>query len=113
MKLIAALGISAMLLGAQSPRPLNSVTAVRHWSLSDVTRIAVEVSGEFEFRTDRLHSPERIYFDILNARPRIESRRIYALTIEDKLVQKVRVAETNPGRIILKCRVQVGAGKEP
>jgi N-acetylmuramoyl-L-alanine amidase len=111
MKLIAALAVSATVLAAQSARPMNSVTAVRHWSLADVTRIAVEVSGEFEFRTDRLHNPERIYFDILNARPKIESRRIFSLAVEDKLVQKVRAAETTPGvtRIVLDLNGEVQA----
>jgi N-acetylmuramoyl-L-alanine amidase len=103
MKLIAALVISTTLLSAQSARPMNSVTAIRHWSLSDITRVAIEVSGDFEFRSDRIHNPERIYFDILNARPRVDAKRIYSLVIDDKLVQKVRVAETVPGvtRIVL------------
>src|SRR5258708_8636879 len=98
MKQIAALAISVSMLLAQSERAApRSVTAVRNWSLGEVTRIAIEVSGEFEFRTDRLHNPERVYFDILNARPRIEAKRIWASEINDKLVQRVRVAETNPG----------------
>ena len=109
-QLIATLAISTV-LSAQSARPTNTVSAVRHWSLSDVTRIAVEVSGEFEIRTDRLHNPERIYFDILNARPRIESKRVYSLAVEDKLVEKVRVAETTPGvtRIVLDLTAEVQA----
>ena len=74
MKPFAALAISATMLFAQSDRAsLHSVTAIRHWSLDDVTRIAIEVTGDFKFRTDSLHNPERVYFDILNARPRIES----------------------------------------
>lgn len=98
MKPIAALAISTTMLFAQSERgSLHSVTAIRHWSLDDVTRVAIEVSGDFNFRTDRLHNPERVYFDILNARPRIEAKRIWASEINDKLVQRVRVAETNPG----------------
>jgi N-acetylmuramoyl-L-alanine amidase len=98
MKPFAALAISATMLFAQSDRAsLHSVTAIRHWSLDDVTRIAIEVTGDFNFRTDRLHNPERVYFDILNARPRIESKRIWSGGINDKLVQRVRVAETNPG----------------
>jgi N-acetylmuramoyl-L-alanine amidase len=104
MKVIAALAISTGILAAQSTRPVTrSVTAVRHWSLSDVTRVAIEVSGEFEFKTDRLHNPERIYFDILNARPRIESRRVWTETLDDKRLQKIRVAETTPGvtRVVL------------
>ena len=92
------------MLVAQGDRAtLHSVTAVRTWSLADVTRIAIEVSGDFNFRTDRLHNPERVYFDILNARPRIDAKRIWSNDINDKLVQRVRVAETNPGttRVVL------------
>ena len=98
MKPFAALAISVTVLLAQSDRAsLQTVTAIRNWSLSDVTRIAIEVSGDFKFRTDRLHNPERVYFDILNARPRIDARRIWSNQINDKFVQRVRVAETNPG----------------
>ena len=68
-----------------------------------MTRVAIEVTGSFQFRTDRLHNPERVYYDILNARPSIESRRIFSETIDDKLISRVRVAETLPGvtRIVL------------
>jgi N-acetylmuramoyl-L-alanine amidase len=104
MKLLAAVAISVSILMAQNDRPgQRTVTAVRHWSLSDVTRVAVEVSGDFEFRNDRLHNPERVYFDILNARPQIESKRIFGKELDDKLVMRVRAAETLPGvtRIVL------------
>jgi N-acetylmuramoyl-L-alanine amidase len=104
MKLIATLAIPVAILAAQSSRSAtHTVTAVRHWSQSETTRIAVEVSGSFEYRTERLHNPERVYFDILNSRPRIDARRIYSEEIGDKLVSRVRVAETNPGvtRVVL------------
>jgi N-acetylmuramoyl-L-alanine amidase len=104
MKPLAALAISATMLFAQNERPaVQSVTAIRSWSLSEVTRIAVEVSGEFHTRSDRLHNPERVYFDIVGARPRLDSRRNWSKEIGDKLVQRVRVAETVPGttRIVL------------
>ena len=58
MKTFAALAISVTVLFAQKDRSsLQSVTAIRNWSLADVTRIAIEVSGDFTFRTDRLHNP--------------------------------------------------------
>jgi len=102
MKRFAALAISVPLLLAQAQRELT-ITAVRHWSLSEVTRVAVEISGEFQFRTDRLHNPERVYFDILNSHPRITSRPGYSETLEDRLVKRIRVAETVPGvtRVVL------------
>ena len=47
---------------------LRQVTAVRCWSLSEATRVVIEVSGEFEFRAERAHDPERIFFDVLRSK---------------------------------------------
>jgi N-acetylmuramoyl-L-alanine amidase len=105
MKSLAALALTIPVLLAQSERSVTrNVTAVRNWSLGDVTRIAIEVSGDFEFRTDRLHNPERVYYDIVGARPSFEGKRLYSKLLDgDKLVQKIRVAETTPGvtRVVL------------
>ena len=104
MKHVAALAISFSVLMAQSDRsPLRNVTAVRHWALPEVTRVAIEVSGDFKFKTDQLHEPERVYFDILNARPSFENRRLYSESVSDKILQRIRVAETQPGvtRVVL------------
>src|SRR5436305_5444480 len=102
--MVVTLAVSVVALAAQISRPaMQSVTDVRHWSLSEVTRVAVEVSGTFEYKTERLHNPERVYFDILNARPLIGSRRIFAEEFNDKLVSRLRIAETAPGitRVVL------------
>ena len=97
MKRFAVLSVLCWALEAHSASaPAASVTAVRHWSLGDVTRIAVEVSGDFHYRTDRLHSPERIYFDIVNARNGLGTR-YYAEDVDDPVVKRIRVAEANPG----------------
>src|SRR5215471_1898013 len=104
MKAVAGVAVLIPVLAAQSARaPLHSVTAVRHWTVGEITRVAIEVSGEFEFRTDRLHNPERVYFDILDARPRIENKRIFSKDLGDKLLLRVRAAETTPGvtRVVL------------
>jgi N-acetylmuramoyl-L-alanine amidase len=104
MKLIAALAIPVTLLMAQTERTaLHSVIAVRHWSVNDATRVAIEVTGDFKIRSDRLHNPERIYFDILDARPRIAGKRAYTEQVPDKLLKRLRVAETAPGitRVVL------------
>ena len=97
MKWLAAFAMSASLLSAQAGQePLRAVTGVRHWSLTDATRVAVEVSGDFTFRTARLHNPDRIYFDILNARPRFSARTGYLETLDDPLLSRIRVAENQP-----------------
>jgi len=111
MKVIAALAVTASMLVAQAASAELSVTAVRHWSLAEVTRVAIEVSGEFQFRTERLHNPERVYFDILNARPRFESRGGYTESLEDRMVKRIRVAQTAPGvtRVVLDLSADVEA----
>jgi len=107
---IAVLLFSEMMAADTAHGPLHSVTAVRHWSSGEVTRVAIEVTGEFQYRTDRLHNPERVYFDILNAQPKFESRRLFGEDVNDQLLRRVRVAETTPGvtRIVL----ELGEGVE-
>ena len=101
MKILAALAIAIPLVAADAQ--LHSVTAVRHWQAADTTRVAVEISGEYQFRTDRLHNPERVYFDILNSRPKFENRRLYSEEVSDRFLKRIRVAETTPGvtRVVL------------
>ena len=103
MKLFAALTVPLSLLVAQTGSAPLTVTAVRHWSIGDVTRVAIEVSGDFQYHSDRLHNPERIYFDILNSKPRIDKKPFFLESIDDKLLQRLRIAETVPGttRIVL------------
>jgi len=108
MKRLAALPISILLVSiplvwAQTDRSMRAVTALRHWTVGDVTRVAVEVSADFQFRTDRLHDPERVYFDILESKPHIGQRPLYSETLDDKRVKRVRVAENIPGvtRIVI------------
>jgi len=104
MKRLAAFAMSVPLLLAQAGgEPPRSVTGVRHWSLADATRVSIEVSGDFNFRSARLHNPERIYFDILNSRPLIDARPGYSETLEDRLVNRIRVAANAPDvtRVVL------------
>jgi N-acetylmuramoyl-L-alanine amidase len=82
---------------------LRLVTAVRCWSLSEATRVVIEVDGEFEFHAERAHNPERIFFDVKGSRPSINGHRFYSSNVADKLVKKVRVAEKEAGmtRVVL------------
>ena len=73
------------------------VTGVRSWSHADSTRVIVQTTGPFEFRSDRATGPDRLYVDILHSRPWIAKRRLATREIGDKLVRRVRIAETSPG----------------
>jgi N-acetylmuramoyl-L-alanine amidase len=79
------------------------VTAVRFWSLGDVTRVAVEVSSAFHYKYDRLSNPDRLFFDIQGARPEMAPKGTHSILVGDRLLKLIRVAETQPGvtRIVL------------
>ena len=97
LALIAACATPAVAAG-----PIE-VTAVRHSIVGRTTRITVDVTGDFAYRSDRLHDPERIFFDIFMAKPRIGPRNVYAQALSDRLVSRIRMAETSPGvtRVVL------------
>src|SRR6476661_9811923 len=79
------------------------ITAVRFWTLTEVTRIAVETNGEFRFRSDRLDNPDRLFFDLLATKPRMGVKGVQTTVVSDKLLKRIRVAETQPGmtRVVL------------
>jgi N-acetylmuramoyl-L-alanine amidase len=70
------------------------ITAVRFWSSLDNTRIAIEATGEFQFRSDRLQNPERLFFDLLGATPEMGTKAIQRIAVGDRLVRQIRIAET-------------------
>ncbi len=73
-----------------------AVTAVRFWSLSDVTRIAVETNGPFSFESNRLYQPDRMFFDLRGARTDINNGSMLAIPVNDPRVRQIRVAENQP-----------------
>jgi len=79
------------------------VTAVRHWSLANTTRIAIEITGEVHYRSDRVQNPDRIFFDFAGTRPHIDGQRLFSDEVGDNLLKRIRVAETAPGvtRVVL------------
>ena len=99
---ILLLAATATLCLAQHSQPLE-VTAVRFWTLSEVTRIAIETNGEFRFRSDRLNNPDRVFFDLLGTKPRMGVKGVQTKPVGDKLLKRIRIAETQPGmtRVVL------------
>lgn len=93
---LAAGILAATLCPAAENSSSGKVTAVRFWSLGDVTRVAVEVSSDFTFKFDHLVGPERLFFDIHGARPQMVSRGVHVIPVGDTLLTQIRVAETQP-----------------
>jgi N-acetylmuramoyl-L-alanine amidase len=102
-----AIFAAGILAAALCPAAENSgsgkVTAVRFWSLGDVTRVAVEVSSDFTFKLDHLVAPERLFFDIHGATPQMVSRGVHIVAVGDALLTQIRVAENQPDvtRVVL------------
>jgi N-acetylmuramoyl-L-alanine amidase len=80
-----------------------SVTGVRYWTLSDVTRVSINVNGEFHYRSDRLEDPDRLFFDIEGAAKAFGSKGIHTVSVQDKLLKRIRVAQSTTAitRIVL------------
>jgi N-acetylmuramoyl-L-alanine amidase len=94
------LSFFAVALGVCFGQASNRVTAVRFWSAGDITRVAVEVSGEFKYKSDNLDNPPRLFFDVQSSRPGMAQKTI---PVGDHLLKQIRIAETQPGttRIVL------------
>lgn len=76
------------------------ITAVRFWSMGDVTRVIVESTGDFHYKFDRLHNPERVFFDLVGTRPQIgvrDAKGVSYISVGDSLIRQIRVAETQRG----------------
>ncbi len=99
---VAAGGGSSFAAESGTPVPLK-VTAVRFWSLGDVTRVAIETSSDFTFKSDHLPNPERLFFDIAGAHADVGRKGMRVIPVGDKLLKQIRIAETHPGvtRVVL------------
>jgi len=109
----------ALLLIALSAAPGNAsaadlaephhVTAVRFWSLSGVTRIAIETDGDFQVKSDRLDDPDRLFFDLMGTRPVLGRKGMTTIPVSDHFVRQIRVAEPQHGitRVVLDLETSV------
>jgi N-acetylmuramoyl-L-alanine amidase len=94
--------LGAGLLFAQSEGQ-HKVVAVRFWTLPEVTRVAVEIDGQYEILSDHLSNPERVFFDLVGTHPMLGPKNIAVIPVGDKLIQQIRVAEPrkNVTRVVL------------
>src|SRR5690349_7791055 len=97
-QLVPALAVPAVCAVSGKPAADLQVNAVRFWTLSDVTRVAIEVNGDFTYKRDRLNNPDRLFFDIIDARPNVGGLRFTSRQVNDRFLKQIRIAETMPGR---------------
>jgi N-acetylmuramoyl-L-alanine amidase len=76
---------------------LPRVTAIRHWSTPDYTRVAIDVEKDVKFSSQRIDSPARIFFDLRDTK--LASTLVgKSFDVDDGFLKKVRVAQFAPGR---------------
>jgi N-acetylmuramoyl-L-alanine amidase len=81
---------------SQSGR-LPRVTAIRHWSTPDYTRVAIDLENEIQFGSHRLPNPDRIFFDLRDTK--LASTLVgKTFEVDDGFLKKIRVAQFQPGR---------------
>jgi N-acetylmuramoyl-L-alanine amidase len=73
------------------------VTGIRHWSTPDYTRVAIDLENEVKFGSQRIGSPDRIFFDLRGTR--LASTLVgKTFDVDDGFLKKIRVAQFQPGR---------------
>jgi len=76
---------------------LPRVTAIRHWSTPDYTRVAIDLEGEVKFGSQRISNPDRIFFDLRDTK--LASTLVgKSFDVDDGFLKKIRVAQFQPGR---------------
>ncbi|MDQ2898984.1 MAG: AMIN domain-containing protein, partial [Acidobacteriota bacterium] len=83
-------GGAAASLCAQSRLAPLEVTDVRFWTLPEVTRVAIETNGEFRCQSDHIYNPERIFFDLIGAKPQVGGKRLKTKEVGDGLLKRIR-----------------------
>jgi N-acetylmuramoyl-L-alanine amidase len=78
------------------------VKSVQSWNRQDSARLVVALSNTIDFKSMRIASPDRIFFDLRNARlnPKISTD---GLADADGLLKSVRIAQNKPNvvRVVL------------
>jgi N-acetylmuramoyl-L-alanine amidase len=94
---------------SRSKKTLPGVRDVRFWLAGDTTRVAIEVSGQFEYTAQRIENPDRVFFDISPVRLALKAGRPATVTVGNGVVQRIRLAERKPGTIRVVFDVEAGA----
>ena len=73
------------------------MTAIRHWSTPDYTRVAIDLESEIKFGSQRISNPDRIFFDLRDTK--LASTLVgKSFDVDDGFLKKIRVAQFQPGR---------------
>ena len=78
------------------------LTAIRHWSTPDYTRVAIDLEQEVQYKAGRVPHPDRIFFDLYGTK--LSSDLVgKTFEVETGFLHKIRVAQykLNMARVVL------------
>lgn len=79
------------------------VDGIRFWSFGDVTRVAIETSGDYKLYSEQIDKPNRVFFDLTGLEaPTAAQRRMQVIPVGDRRIRQIRVASLagNKTRIV-------------
>jgi N-acetylmuramoyl-L-alanine amidase len=73
------------------------VLGIRHWSTPDYTRVAIDLEHAVKYQSQRIDSPDRIFFDLQNTKldPRLSGK---SFDVSDGLLKSIRTSQFKAGR---------------
>jgi len=98
-----ALAVASLLTAQNQPRSPR-VESIRFWSFGDVTRVAIETSGDYKLYSESIEKPNRVFFDLTGLQPPSSARRgMQTIPVGDHRIRQIRVARLteNKTRIVL------------
>jgi N-acetylmuramoyl-L-alanine amidase len=101
---IALVSALAATLLAQNPARSPRVEGIRFWSFGDVTRVAIETSGEYKLYSENIEKPNRVFFDLTGlAPPSAAQHGMQTIAVGDHRIRQIRVARISESktRIVL------------
>src|SRR5690348_7219691 len=98
LTILAAAAVLVPQSNAEGSGP-GRIHGIRFWSFGDVTRIAIETTGDYKLSSDQIENPSRVYFDLngLHA-PSTSHAGMQTIPVDDKRRKKIRGAEVVPGK---------------
>src|SRR5690348_9089583 len=98
LTILAAAAVLVPQSNAQGSGP-GRIHGIRFWSFGDVTRIAIETTGDYKLSSDQIENPSRVYFDLDGLHASSTSRPgLQTIPVDDKRIKQIRVAEVVPGK---------------
>lgn len=92
LTVLAASFICAQTNQQRSPH----IEGIRFWSFGDVTRIAVETTGDYKLYTEQIEKPNRVFFDLTGLQPPTAAERnMQIIPVGDHRIRQIRVARVS------------------